>query len=220
MPSDSNRKGSQNKNEQELVNTLGNPLASEEEWLHANEKLGDFKPKATATEEHKHSRHIGEVAILAAMGLGIFGLINFSQPSNFHKEIKPVQTVAPATKAPGTTTAPAVQDVDFGPYMANLQRSIKHNWYPPKHNETRRVVVLFSVSKEGRVSKLRLDKSSGEAKSDQAALKAVGNAEGDFGALPEGAPDSVDIQFTFDYNVFKKSKVTETVPTAVDAFSS
>ncbi len=201
MPSDSNRKGPQNKNEQEHVNTLGNPLASEEEWLHANDSLGDYKPKATATEQNqKRSRHLGEVVILAAMGLGIFGLINFTQPSNVHTVTKPASVgTVPASKSQG-----AGYDVDFGPYMADLQRNIKHNWYPPKHNESKRVVVIFKVSKEGKVSKLKLDHSSGEAAADQAALKAIGKAEPEFGALPEGAPESVDIQFTFDYNVFDK----------------
>lgn len=211
MPSDSNRKGSQNKNDQELVNTLGNPLASEEEWLHANDKLGDYKPNATATEKsQKHSRHLGEVAILAAMGLGIVGLINLMQPSNV--VVRPVNhpVIQPGAVPSETTAAGTKPEVDFGPYMADLQRNIKHSWYPPKHNEHKRVVVTFRISKEGNVSKLRLDKSSGDAKSDQAALKAVGNAETKFGALPEGAPDSVDIQFTFDYNVFHSKKEVAT----------
>ncbi|CAN5726058.1 hypothetical protein BH10CYA1_BH10CYA1_50180 [soil metagenome] len=206
MPSDFNRKGSQNKNEQEHVNTLGNPLASEEEWLHANDKLGDFKPKPTATDQsQKRSRHIGEVVILAAMGLGVFGLINFTQPTNFHKVTKP----ASVGTVPASKTQAAGYDVDFGPYMADLQRSIKHNWSPPKNNESKRVVVIFQVSKEVRVSKLRLDRSSGVATVDQAALKAVGNAEPEFGALPEGAPEFVDIQFTFDYNVWNNKNETD-----------
>jgi TonB family protein len=51
------------------------------------------------------------------------------------------------------------------------------------------------------MSNLRLDHSSGLAIADQAALKAVENAA-PFRPLPAGAQDDVDIQFTFDYNVF------------------
>ncbi len=191
---DSNRKGPQNKHDKELVDTLGNPLASEEEWLHANDNLGDFKPKATTTEQRqKQSRHLGEVVILAAMGLGIFGLINFTQPSNVHE----------VTPPPKVSAVPAVvKDVDFGPYMGRLQRTIKRNWFPPKGNESKRVVVLFSVSRDGQFSKLRLSHSSGVALADQAALRAVENAQTEIGPLPQGSSDSVDIEFTFDYNVF------------------
>lgn len=101
----------------------------------------------------------------------------------------------------GRPSLDAQKDVDFGPYMADLQRRIKRAWFPPKGNESKRVVVQFKVHRGGELSNLRLDKSSGMAIADQAALKAVENAA-PFRPLPPGAPDDVDIQFTFDYNVF------------------
>lgn len=87
------------------------------------------------------------------------------------------------------------------PYMADLQRRIKRAWFPPKGYETKRVVVVFKIHRGGELSNLRLDHSSGVAVADQAALKAVENAS-PFRPLPAGAADDVDIQFTFDYNVF------------------
>ncbi len=102
---------------------------------------------------------------------------------------------------PGAPNRGAQADVDFGPYMADLQRRIKRAWFPPKGNESKRVSVVFKIHRDGQMSNLRLDKSSGLAIADQAALKAVENAA-PFRPLPPGAPDDVDIQFTFDYNVF------------------
>ncbi|HEY9677919.1 MAG TPA: energy transducer TonB [Drouetiella sp.] len=101
----------------------------------------------------------------------------------------------------GRPSVAAQADVDFGPYMADLQRRIKRAWFPPKGNESKRVVVIFKVHRGGELSNLRLDHSSGVAVADQAALKAVENAA-PFRPLPAGASDDVDIQFTFDYNVF------------------
>jgi TonB family protein len=101
----------------------------------------------------------------------------------------------------GRPSVAAQADVDFGPYMADLQRRIKRAWFPPKGNESKRVVVIFKVHRGGELSNLRLDHSSGVAIADQAALKAVENAA-PFRPLPAGASDDVDIQFTFDYNVF------------------
>lgn len=92
-------------------------------------------------------------------------------------------------------------DVDFGPYMADLQRRIKKCWFPPKGNETKRVVVVFKIHRSGELSHLLIEKSSGVAVADQAALEAVKRAV-PFRALPTGAPDNIDIEFTFDYNVF------------------
>jgi TonB family protein len=101
----------------------------------------------------------------------------------------------------GAPSVKAQADVDFGPYMADLQRRIKRQWFPPKGNESKRVVVVFKVHRDGQLSNLRLVTSSGVSIADKAALSAVENAA-PFRQLPTGASDDVDIQFTFDYNVF------------------
>lgn len=90
---------------------------------------------------------------------------------------------------------------NFGPYMAELQRRIKRAWYPPKDSLTKRVVVSFRIHRGGELSHLKIDKSAGTADADRAALAAVENAS-PFMPLPAGADESVDIQFTFDYNVY------------------
>ena len=90
--------------------------------------------------------------------------------------------------------------VDFGSYMDNLERLIKKNWTPPKNAQSKRVVVLFKIAKDGRLIDLKISKSSGDKETDDAALKAVRNTA--FRPLPYGYnKDSVDIEFTFDYNV-------------------
>jgi len=101
----------------------------------------------------------------------------------------------------GRPSVAARADVDFGPYMADLQRRIKRAWFPPKGNESKRVKVVFKVHRDGQMTNLRMVTSSGLTIADQAALKAVENAA-PFRPLPAGAPDDVDIEFTFDYNVF------------------
>jgi len=92
-------------------------------------------------------------------------------------------------------------DINWSPYMADLQRRIKRCWFPPRHGETKRVKVVFSLTKNGELINLRLVKSSDLQLADSAALKAVESAA-PFRPLPVGAPSSVDIEFTFDYNVF------------------
>jgi TonB family protein len=91
-------------------------------------------------------------------------------------------------------------EANWPPYMADLQRRIKRCWFPP-HSETKRVKVLFTVTTDGELRNLRLITSSGLQIVDRAALKAVEDAA-PFRHLPEHAPSSVDIEFTFDYNVF------------------
>lgn len=104
--------------------------------------------------------------------------------------------------APGIDS---VREPDFGPYMRELQRRIKMNWDPPKGNESKRVVLLFKIARDGRLLSARVFKSSGVPSADKAALNAV-ELTAPFKPLPAGFRGaSIDIQFTFDYNVFGAS---------------
>jgi TonB family protein len=93
------------------------------------------------------------------------------------------------------------QDIDFGPYLAAMQRRIKKAWFPPKGNESKRVTLKFDIQRDGSVTNVRLQASSGVQVVDDAAIQAVQNAA-PFAPLPKGSPDELDIKFTFDYNVF------------------
>jgi TonB family protein len=110
---------------------------------------------------------------------------------------------------------PSIQqdnDVDFGPYMADLQHRIKRVWFPPKSSTSTQVVVTFEIGRLGDLSKLKVDQSSGLSEADRAGLRAVENAA-PFRVLPAGSPDTVKIQYTFDRNV-----PTDAEPT--DSFSA
>lgn len=104
--------------------------------------------------------------------------------------------------APGIDS---IKEPDFGPYMRDLQRRIKRNWEPPKGNESKRVVLLFKIARDGRLLSVRVFKSSGLPNADRAALSAV-ELTAPFRPLPaDFKGKSIDIQFTFDYNVFGAS---------------
>lgn len=90
--------------------------------------------------------------------------------------------------------------VDFGPYMAALQRKIKRNWTPPHGKEKRRAKAVFKVGKTGKLSDLKITATTGSDSADKAALNAV-EQSAPFEALPEGSPEAVEIEFTFDYNM-------------------
>ena len=100
----------------------------------------------------------------------------------------------------------ALREPDFGPYMRELQRRIKLNWDPPKGNESKTVVLLFKIARDGRLLSCRVHRSSGLPSADQAALKAV-ELTAPFRPLPaDFKGQNIDIQFTFDYRVFGASK--------------
>ena len=128
------------------------------------------------------------------------------QASNCHDDdINGAFYVKMALRAPTPNQKGVAVEPDFKSYMAHLQRAIKRQWFPPTKQASKRTEVMFTVAQDGTLSNVRVSKSSGEADEDKAgldALKALGQAQ----PLPPGSPPSVDIQFTFDYNVFNSSK--------------
>ncbi len=101
---------------------------------------------------------------------------------------------------------PDVAEPDFGPYMRELQRRIKAAWNPPKDSYTKRITVLMRIAKGGSLEACKVFQSSGNPKADKAAMDAVYSVA-PFKPLPaDYKGKSVDIQFTFDYNVFLPSR--------------
>ena len=93
----------------------------------------------------------------------------------------------------------AIREPDFGPYMKEVERRIKANWSPPNGGQSKKVVLLFTIARDGRLLSLKIAKSSGFKADDDAAISAV-KLTAPFRPLPpEYKGSSVDINFTFDF---------------------
>lgn len=93
-------------------------------------------------------------------------------------------------------------DIDYMPYVKSVQYRIKRHWSPKHFPNNLRSIVKFKIHRNGSLSDLKTEKSSGNLSIDQSALSAV-QESAPFDPLPAGSPDDdIDIQFTFDYNVF------------------
>ena len=95
----------------------------------------------------------------------------------------------------------AIRQPNWGPYMRELEQKIKKNWTPPKGDTSKRVVITFTIARDGRLLSHRVTKSSGVPLADRAAMSAI-ELTAPFRPLPpEFKGQSVPIEFTFDYNV-------------------
>jgi TonB family protein len=98
----------------------------------------------------------------------------------------------------GTGTS---DEVDLSDYISAMEKKIRKSWFPPKGEETKKIILKFKINGQGAASSIRLKASSGIMMADEAAMTAVKTAS-PFAPLPKGAPDPVEILFTFDYSVF------------------
>lgn len=109
---------------------------------------------------------------------------------------------APAVNNPPVEFTPVVVP-DFAAYMAKVERKITRKWKPPFSDYSTQVVVNYIIKKNGELGKYHIAKSSGNSRMDVSATKALEKAA-PFPPLPKGFDeDSVDVKFTFDYNVYK-----------------
>lgn len=101
-------------------------------------------------------------------------------------------------------------NVDYSAYVNSVQELIKKRWRASNRslNHTK---VLFQIAKDGRVISAKIDSSSGDPAIDKVAMDAV-QAASPFHPLPTGAPDAVDVLFSFDVNESK----TKSAPSATD----
>ena len=94
-------------------------------------------------------------------------------------------------------------EVDFTKYMSEIQRKIRANWIPPIYNSnsSKKIVVIFKISKDGSLLSYKVTNSSGIQDLDNSAINAI-KKSAPFNPLPkEYEEDYVDINFSFDYNV-------------------
>ncbi len=110
----------------------------------------------------------------------------------------PTFAVRPVVSFP-KSTAPTKnlthEEIDWGPYMAQMQRRIKRNLHPPKGYDFHRTPdIVFKILRDGSVSSVRLLHSSGNKEVDQSFIEAITAAE-PFAPLPKGSKDEIEIPY-------------------------
>jgi TonB family protein len=96
--------------------------------------------------------------------------------------------------------------VDFRPYLIRILAAVRRNWLAvvpesAKLGRGGRVIVQFSISREGRVPKLVIATPSGTEAFDRAAVAGI-SASNPFPPLPpEFKGEQIRVQFAFSYNV-------------------
>lgn len=126
---------------------------------------------------------------------------------------KPVRKPQPATltrsqsdtpkDAPATSGALKIDAAEFPfpEYLALIQYRIETQWQPPLSGRGNFLTtVFFRIMPDGRVIDIRIEKTSGNFVMDQAALRAVSNAN-PLPPLPEGSGlPSLGVHFDFLVN--------------------
>ncbi len=184
MPLDFRNKSRLTCEKQPFVNIVSNPNASESEWLAAIQKLEGYTPSETTTPI-TNRRSFGLMFLVTA--IIVTGVI--------------ANSLHPISLKAGNSES-SVSTVDLNTYVEHLQPAIKKNWHPPRCEVSRTCVVQFKLSRNGEMTNLKLTQPSGLHELDQSGLDAIANTK--FEPLPFGSDPSIDIQFTFDYNVVPK----------------
>lgn len=122
-----------------------------------------------------------------------------TQPATLIDSEAPKPTPEASSKA---TDVDAVAQAQVDAYWTELKKRIVDSWQPPRGNESKEVVVLFSMTPKGELSNVEVTQSSGFSPVDSAAVNAIKRVF-PFRPLPSDQTDpTLDIEFKFDYSVF------------------
>jgi TonB family protein len=108
-----------------------------------------------------------------------------------------------------------ISSVKMDSYQSDLVRQVRSKWYPPKQRPSYKIVAEFHIHRNGRTSGLYLEEPRLDDE-NLAALNAVRNAA-PFTALPNGAPATIAIEWTFEYKMSDSRSGTKDHPKATDA---
>ena len=115
---------------------------------------------------------------------------------------------APLATKPNKTSASAqdenddepAQEVDMHPYLQHMKTAVQAKWQPPKGLEQKKVVVIFTILKDGTITDPEITEPSGEPSVDQSALQALKSAS-PLPPLPMGAPKTIQVRYKFEWKV-------------------
>ncbi|HEY9868122.1 MAG TPA: TonB family protein [Candidatus Obscuribacterales bacterium] len=115
-------------------------------------------------------------------------------------QMAPVQPLTPETAksaaAPVERVDPAVVAKKVEHYVSLLKHAIAGAWHPPADRQGHSSLVAFKVGRQGTVSDIEVRTSSGDKELDALAVKTIQSLS-PFYPLPEGAPEKVPVDFTF-----------------------
>jgi TonB family protein len=123
---------------------------------------------------------------------------------------KPKDKAKPVPEETQETISLDTNDKRYVTYARVIKERIMMNWsYPPEAKKNLvegRLLVLFSLSRDGALTRLDITKSSGYGILDQEAAKAIRNAS-PFPSFPEHITVSrLNVRATFDYCITTKRK--------------
>lgn len=153
--------------------------------------------------------------LVLATSIGIFAQTTETKPTDAgsseatrgHSETTP----APSMGGKAADQAEILTDtmgVNFGPYVTQVKKIIRQNWYnmmppsvyPPVFKQGK-VAIEFSVLKDGTVSGMKVHASSGDVALDRAAWGSI-SASGPFPPLPTEFPgQQIGLRIYYYYNL-------------------
>ena len=100
------------------------------------------------------------------------------EPERPHAVSPPLATPQPPTTPEASRVSLDVGDVPFTYYLRQLQAKISQRWTPPGPATPgqAKAIVVFAIARDGSIAEPALEQSSGNARYDESALRAVAEA--------------------------------------------
>jgi len=113
-----------------------------------------------------------------------------------HREADEVIAKLNNVAAPQSAFDEAQPNLDYTPYLTYLQQAVRQSWNAPQ-GAYGSAVALFKIHRDGKITDLRLNNTTGDRNADSAALNAVRSCV-PFREPPAGTPPDFDVYIVLE----------------------
>ena len=107
-----------------------------------------------------------------------------------------------SVQAANSSGVDARQNLDLGPYLAEVKQRVRQNWHSPNVDDSRQTVITFSIQRNGQIRGLQITQSSGSPQLDNEFIAAI-QKSAPFAPLPANYPNSqLNIVYNLNINVY------------------
>ena len=140
-----------------------------------------------------------------AVGSGAASLLGGTQSRNSSEDSDSTFFAPEANasvQAANSSGVDARQNLDLGPYLAEVKQRVRQNWHSPNVDDSRQTVITFSIQRNGQIRGLQITQSSGSPQLDNEFIAAI-QKSAPFAPLPANYPNSqLNIVYNLNINVY------------------
>lgn len=166
----------------------------------------NYKPQAVFANPHVFMKPVNKDSFLSYAHNYAVGASNTAISSDFAKPILRETEIPVSYTQKNSQKISSAQNLKE--YVSETAQNLYENWNPPKTGQNTQAIIILTIGSDGSLQNYKFAKQSGNIMTDRSIVSAVEQCV-PYAKFPKSVKStgSMNIQFVFDYKMFKKSVI-------------